>query len=185
MSDKNSKSYLNKFLQAQKQSSSLKLKHSNFKLESEKHDLQDIIEIVKFGIELMKSLGVSSTAEARSKCMTVHQIIHSELLAAGIPTELTIGNVMLREKPFIESMTLQSLIDELESPMLDKPQDIHCWLTLNDSSIIDFTIYSSLTSPDKPECLEDNYVYIEPFEHDSKHYYVPMLVGIEYLVRTG
>ena len=185
MSKFTDKRYIEKFQEAQQRSSKIGLQHNNLKLDAELYDTKAIIDIARFSIGLMKAMGMHSTAEARSKCMTVHHAIQQELSVAGISSELTIGNVVLRDKPFIDGVTLQSLISEISSPKYDQPQDIHCWLTLRDGSILDFTVYSSLTSPEKPEPIEENYVYIEPYEHDPKHYYEPMLVGNEYLELTG
>jgi len=185
MSEFTDKRYISKFLEAQHQSLKLGVKHNNLILENEPYVIDDIVKIARFSIGIMKSMGLHSTAEARSECMIVHHAIQRELSSIGVPSELTIGNAVLRNKPFIEGINLQSLINEVSSPKYDQAQDIHCWLTLKDSAILDFTIYSSLTNPSTPEALEENYVYIAANEHDPKHYYEPILVGNEYLALTG
>jgi hypothetical protein len=185
MSEFTDQTYKKKFKEAQLRSSTLKIKHYDVKLENESYNREALFRIVNLGIETMHNMGMHSTVEARNQCMIAHYAIQTELKQIGVLAELTIGNVVLRNKPFITGATLESLIEEISSPQHDKPQDIHCWLTLKDSSILDFTIYSNLTNPNTPESLDKNYIFIAPCEHDPLHYYEPMLVGNEYLEITG
>jgi hypothetical protein len=185
MSEFTDKRYNLKFLEAQQQSKHLGLQHNNLMITGDHYDIDFITQLASFSIGMMNSMGFHSTSDARSECMIVHHAIQRELIARGIPAELTIGNAMLRNKPFIKDVNLHSLSNELSAPDFEQQQDIHCWLTLQDGSILDFTIYSSLTDPNKPEPLDKNYVYIAPLEHDTRHYYEPMLVGNEYLALTG
>lgn len=131
--------------------------------------------------------GFYSTSDVRSQCFRVHPIAKKILAELGIKSEVTFGNVVLKGEDWYPNATLDSMTNELLNPGSKESNfDGHCWLTLKDGSIIDFTHYCDRTNPNVPEPWTHNILIIDvSAKYLPDEYHLPFYLGEEFLFKTG
>jgi hypothetical protein len=142
-----------------------------------------IIQVVRI---IEKAHGYSLTSDLAEKCFQIHPIAKKIFNKIGIESEITIGNVVVDGKDYYSGASLESMTNELISHQnKDSFFNGHCWLTLIDGTIIDFTHYSDRTNPKKPEQWINNILIIDTTDYNKNEYHVPYFLGDQFLEKTG
>lgn len=133
----------------------------------------------------LHSLGLESSRSLNGNCIQVHDQLQAHLQRHGIESHMTIGS-MHGQGWHYGSASTDELLAELEGPDRAREIKIHTWLTLNDASVLDWTgqaWYDTKVNEDHP--VEACLVYLPKGVQCERHYYKPLLVGREYLIRIG
>ena len=133
----------------------------------------------------LHSLGFRDSRSLSGHCIQIHDHLQMFLQHHGVESHITIGSMHGHGWAYC-SVPMDHLLAELKDPDLSGEVRVHTWLTLNDASILDWTgqaWYDTQTNENHP--AESCLVYFAQGEQDESHYYNPVFVGREYLVRTG
>lgn len=128
--------------------------------------------------------GLSSSSSLSGNCIQVHDQLQSFLSLRGINTHMTIGSMHGEGWSYCVT-SVDKLKSELLKPNKGGEIRVHTWLTLGDASIIDWTgqaWYDVQVHENHPaeRCL----VYFPQGGQNETHYYIPYLVGRDYLIKT-
>lgn len=131
-------------------------------------------------------MGIHGTDQLVGLCGLTHLLLAKFLNGAGLPCEVTMGEFHWNREPFLPHASMNQLLEELDNPQHDSDIAFHCWLTLPDGSVMDWTINGDISKvashhPFLP--IDKAMIHISANEHDPDHYYAPMLVGGDYLRR--
>lgn len=181
-------SYRNQFIHAVQRSAKLGMIQPNTVLPLSNRTIrQNKLQSYLAGcMAFFKLNGIVHSSQLTECCASVHAGLAAFLSVNKLPCHVTIGEFHWNQKPFFDFYRLDELVSEIESPSAHEDLKAHCWLTLPDGSVLDLTINSDLSKitqrPYLP--LHANAIYVGPKECDPDHYYVPILVGEEYLRRV-
>lgn len=131
----------------------------------------------------VKLLGIVPV-EMIGKCFNIVMATSIALIKEGIRHTVTIGNVCVENKPYFNT-TMESILEDLEAGYLpEKPEDAHAWITLEDGTIIDLTILSSIAYKNKRKPLKlIKAIYVSKDKTD-KISHIPFFLGPMYIVKT-
>ena len=135
--------------------------------------------------EHLHSLGLDSSRLLNGNCIKVHDQLQAHLLRHGVESHITIDSMHGQGWDYC-STSVDELLAEMADPDPNREIRVHTWLTLNDGSVLDWTgqaWYDTQVNENYPakSCL----VYFQQGVQSETHYYHPVLVGWEYLIRTG
>gem|GEM_PF-1889453 len=136
-------------------------------------------------VEHLYSRGLDSSRSLNGNCIHVHDQLQAHLQRRGVESHLTIGSMHGQGWDYC-STSLDELLAEMTDPDPEREIRAHTWLTLNDGSVLDWTgqaWYDIQANANHP--AESCLVYFQQGVQDEMHYYHPVLVGREYLIRTG
>ena len=135
---------------------------------------------------LTSKLGLRNTKDVSRKCFLIHPLAKNLLSNMGIKSEVTIGNVIRNGCEHYPNATIETITKELYNPSSkDSVFNGHCWLTLRDGSILDFTYYCDLTNPKAPEPWLNNVLYVDISDYQKREYHIPFYLGEEFLEKTN
>ncbi|MDI9271840.1 hypothetical protein [Stenotrophomonas sp. PFBMAA-4] len=135
--------------------------------------------------ERLYSLGLDSSRSLNGNCIQVHDQLQDHLQRRGVESHMTIGSMHGQGWDYFPT-SVDALLAEMADPHPEREIRAHTWLTLNDGSVLDWTgqaWYDTQVNENHPagSCL----VYFQQGVQNETHYYHPVLVGREYLIRTG
>ena len=131
------------------------------------------------------SLGFDSSRSLSGSCIHVHDHLQACLQHHGVESHMTIGSMHGQGWDYC-STGMDQLLAELTNSDTSREIRVHTWLTLNDASVLDWTGQAWYhTQVNENHAVESCLVYFPQGVQDETHQYNPVLVGREYLVRTG
>lgn len=84
------------------------------------------------------------------------------------------------------STSVDELLVEMADPNPEREMRAHVWMTFNDGSVLDWAGQARCdTQANENHSAEACLVYFQQGVQDEMHYYRPVLLGREYLIRTG
>lgn len=122
-----------------------------------------------------------------TSCQSLATMIFAHLAARGFEVDMVVGEVEIQGNNEYDA-TLESIINDYESPVTSKPQNIHVWVSLGDDVIIDAGLSARLVkyyrmSPERdPGVVVERADWLSEGWH-SKH--IPMFVGTDYISKTN
>lgn len=131
----------------------------------------------------IKSLGLTSI-DLVGKCFNIVTTTSMALTMEGLKHTVTIGNVFVDNKPYFKT-TMESIYDDLRiGYQPEEPAEAHAWLTLEDGTIIDITILSSIAHKNhkKPLKLIKAIYTSDDITTNIKH--IPYFLGPMYVIRA-
>ncbi|WP_313437076.1 hypothetical protein [Stenotrophomonas sp.] len=135
--------------------------------------------------ERLYSLGLDSSRSLNGNCIQVHDQLQAHLQHRGVESHLTIGSMHGQGWDYC-STSVDELLAEMADPDPEREIRAHTWLTLNDGSVLDWTGLASWhTQENENHPAASCLVYFKQGVQSETHYYHPLLVGREYLIRTG
>lgn len=119
------------------------------------------------------------------KCFQTVTVSSHALLEDGIKHTVTIGNVNVNRSPYYPTSKLIIEEEMIKGFVPNEVANAHAWFTLEDGTIIDITILSSLARKNKqkfPKFVKAIYSSQEDYPYQLE--YFPYSLGIEYLTRV-
>jgi len=145
-------------------------------------DCEKALSVIK---KSLKTTGIPPKKMV-GKCFAMITGASNALLQEQIKHTVTIGNIMVDGKPYFNTSP-----ETIEKDMLAgfEPNEIlhsHAWITLEDGTIIDITILSSLRKKENKKPLKLNQaIYNSKTTYQNKIQYIPYHLGPEYIFRTS
>ncbi|WP_413494053.1 hypothetical protein [Shewanella baltica] len=119
------------------------------------------------------------------KCFNAITGASNALLAENIRHTVTIGDVHVKGKSYFNTSP-QVIQEEMEQGFVpNAPIQAHAWITLEDGTILDLTILSSLANKEKrkiPKMIKAIFRSDEPARKDLTH--IPYMLGPMFIIRT-
>ncbi len=154
--------------------------------ELSKDQLRDIVNKCFL---LLDDMHVTMASQVAAKCTLVHLNLHKLLFSEfGIRSFITIGDCVFANQNYVYNEMNYELIDsELRSPNVDKTLTAHVWLTLEDGTVLDFTMmpHIDMQYGDADYHLASREpIVVPPSIYSDSNYHRPYLVGLDFLVKT-
>lgn len=145
-------------------------------------------QIIEICCNFFKMKGYTSDKLAFN-CPIIHFKLSQILKMHGVLSEVTIGQLIYKGKPVIRDFSVQRLLDDLYIKVHSRKIYLHCWLTLSDGTILDFThLAGEASNRNKIKKLANCYIWIpknKPDIYHNKYRYQPKIVGHDYLLRVN
>lgn len=177
-------SYITEWKTAIERTERFGLKLPDCRLQSEKRYLTPQF-IQEFPYILQKELGVIEKNEVISQCLTFHlrilPILQKHLECGAY---FTIGWIDILHTDFLFKFDDLFIEKSIKNKGFNKNINIHSWITLDSMEIIDATFSTTIAMAQKNENGYGGII----MQHDDTSkglFYMPMLVGDDFLVKSG
>lgn len=139
----------------------------------------------QFPFDLRDSVGEIRVEEVVAQCLSIHyRLLKPVSDIFGAPAYFTIGYVETSERLFFEQDE-ESLRRMLEFDIPSLKLKIHAWLTLPSMEILDFSFLTSYAVIAENKELIGGLIAVHADELKHGMRYHPMLIGDDFLRRTG
>lgn len=141
--------------------------------------------IQEFPYIIKKEVGIIEDSEIIAQCMNFHlmiiPVIQDYLKCSAI---FTIGWIDIDHKHYLYKFDESFIENSISNNMTKEYINIHAWITLESMEIIDATLPTTIA---KIQNTQKGYgeVIMQHCESPNKLFYMPMLVGDDYLVKSG
>lgn len=155
------------------------------RFDSPKIPKESLLPVLEEFIDLLYDRGIVNASSLNAKCIPIHDELQRFLESLGFESHLTIGSMHGNDWLY-GAVSSAYLEKELVKPDIEAELRVHTWITLNDTSIVDCTgqawCYLQMNEDQPTErCI----TYLAPEEQTAFRYYTPLLIGREFLFRTG
>ncbi len=106
-------------------------------------------------------------------------------MGEAFPLAVTIGNVFYRDENIygLSKSALKKILNEGRRP--DKSLDVHVWLTLDDMTVLDLSIISTLITREQLSADDvDSLVLVWSADHPGEYWFEPILVDNDFFNRV-
>jgi len=148
---------------------------------------QKTIQILDLCLESLLNLGFRKSSDLARQCVLVHTTLQHILREnLNVKSYITIGDRYWSDYIYCET-SYEYIKNEMNSPNIESPIQVHVWLTLSDGSILDCTgeAHVDLISQRGDFPTRECFQMIEPQEKITDGYHRPYIIGSEFLRRTG
>ncbi|MCD9474422.1 MULTISPECIES: hypothetical protein [Photobacterium] len=154
-------------------------------LSERKLSKKELNNIIKLAVDYLIDNGFKWSHQIAFKCGAIHYILSEYLSSKNIINEVTIGDLYADGEAWMDYSTIDELLKEAHSPDVNKEINFHCWITLGDGTVLDFThlaehYKNSGQCVDIISCL----CVIKANTYNPIHYYIPRIVGREYILKS-
>lgn len=122
-----------------------------------------------------------------TSCQLLATIIFAFLSKRGFEVDMVVGEVDIQGNHEYDA-TIESIIDDYESPDISKPQNVHVWVSPGDDVIIDAGLSARLVKYYRMPPEQDPGIVVERADWLSKGWHskhIPMFVGTDYITKTN
>ena len=120
-------------------------------------------------------------------CQNVSISLYKYLSHIGIKTEIVFGDILRNSEPIYKTK-IDDMMNEYRNQIKKGLQNVHCWITLGDDTIIDGVFYDySIVELDCPIKWHSPTIVTraQNIYDQNKLEYIPMFIGEGFLLATN
>lgn len=177
-------SYVNELLKARKLADDYQIPSNGLSFIEPPLKVVDLKRCIMTAKKAVQGMEAPASPDPRRTCVPVCMVISKALEQAGYQHEITYGNVIKKGKPLLSNVSAEGMLEKYHSPESKRQPNFYCWLTLNDGSIVDFTIRGRASGQVDTEKMAQSFLFLPAGEEDKDYRFEPMLIGNREFLET-
>ena len=175
--------YESKFLEALERTKRFGLSTPNVELSDARFLTQEALSRLPFAIRDI--IGELNEDDVVAQCLSLHMRLKPVIeQILGCNAFYTIGWISFKNSEMFKQ-TEESLFEMLESGIAGPNVNLHAWLTLPSMELLDFSLPTTYAKVNNIEEGKGGVIAMHPSDLTGGMMYQPMLVGEEFLSKSG